>query len=96
MSTTSCATPNGETGIRSSRLADSLMKLHENLDTLHQNEQHRQSLFEQWQRQWRQRGERITRQLAIIDAQLASLDEDDDQRTGQPHLSLFEEEDRNS
>ncbi len=56
-----------------SRIAESLLRLNQNLDQSRTNEQIAESQFHQWQERWSSRKEQISRRLELIDRQLESL-----------------------
>jgi hypothetical protein len=79
---------NGATDIRraqKSRLGESLLRLHHNLDQTRTTVQIAEDQFEQWQARWSDRKEQISRRLELIDRQLESLVQSYQQR---PQLSL--------
>jgi len=78
----------GATDIRrtqKSRLGESLLRLHHNLDQTRTTVQLAEDQFEQWQARWSDRKEQISRRLELIDRQLESLVQRHQQR---PQLSL--------
>ena len=56
-----------------SRLADSLLRLNQNLDQSRTTEQMAQQQFQDWQERWSGRKEQISRRLELIDKQLETL-----------------------
>jgi hypothetical protein len=79
---------NGATDIRrtqKSRLGESLLRLHNNLDQTRTTVQHAEDQFQQWQARWSDRKEQISRRLELIDRQLEGLVQRHQQR---PQLSL--------
>jgi hypothetical protein len=66
----------GATDIRRphrSRLGESLLRLHQNLDQTRTTEQAAEDQLSQWQERWSDRKEQISRRLELIDRQLESL-----------------------
>jgi uncharacterized membrane protein YgaE (UPF0421/DUF939 family) len=66
----------GATDIRrphKSRLGESLLRLHRNLDQTRTTEQDAEDQFHQWQERWSDRKEQISRRLELIDRQLENL-----------------------
>src|SRR5262245_54247390 len=68
-----------------SRLGESLLRLHQNLDQTRSTEQVAEHQFHQWQERWSDRKEQIARRLDLIDRQLESLVQMHQRR---PQLSL--------
>lgn len=56
-----------------SRLGESLLRLHRNLDQSRTTEQTAENQFHQWQERWSDRKEQISRRLEVIDRQLENL-----------------------
>jgi hypothetical protein len=71
-----------------SRLAKSLLRLHENLDQTRTTEQLAEHQFHEWQERWSSRRELISRRLELIDKQLETLVKLHQHR---PQLSLVAE-----
>jgi hypothetical protein len=66
----------GATDIRRphrSRLGESLLRLHQNLDQTRTTENAAEDQLSQWQERWSDRKEQISRRLELIDRQLESL-----------------------
>jgi len=66
----------GATDIRRlhrSRLGESLLRLHQNLDQTRTTEQTAEDQLSQWQERWSDRKEQISRRLELIDRQLENL-----------------------
>ena len=56
-----------------SRLGESLLRLHQNLDQTRTTERAAEDQFQQWQERWSDRKEQISRRLELIDRQLENL-----------------------
>lgn len=56
-----------------SRLGESLLRLHQNLDQTRTTEHAAEDQLSQWQERWSDRKEQISRRLELIDRQLESL-----------------------
>ena len=56
-----------------SRLGESLLRLHQNLDHSRTTEQVAERRFHEWQERWSSRKEQISRRLELIDRQLETL-----------------------
>lgn len=56
-----------------SRLGESLLRLHQNLDQTRTVEQAAEDQFREWQERWSDRKEQISRRLEVIDRQLENL-----------------------
>jgi uncharacterized membrane protein YgaE (UPF0421/DUF939 family) len=56
-----------------SRLGESLLRLHQNLDQTRTTEQAAEDQLSQWQERWSDRKEQISRRLELIDRQLENL-----------------------
>jgi hypothetical protein len=66
----------GATDIRrtcKSRLGESLLRLHQNLDQTRASDKVAEDQFHDWQERWADRREQISRRLELIDRQLESL-----------------------
>ena len=57
-----------------SRLGDSLIRLHNEVQQTKEQEQQTDDLFEQWQNQWKRRRQQIAERLELIERQLQPLD----------------------
>ena len=68
-----------------SRLGDSLIRIHHEVQQAKKQEQKIDDLFEQWQRQWKRRRQQIAERLAVIEQQLQPADAADDST---PRLAL--------
>ena len=71
--------------IQKSRLGESLLRLHHNLDQTRTTAQLAEDQFQLWQERWSDRKEQISRRLELIDRQLESLVQMHQRR---PQLSL--------
>ena len=58
-----------------SRLGQSLIRLHQNLEHNRQKETDVENLFSMWQQKWSSRREQISRRLEMIESQLEQLTE---------------------
>src|SRR5580704_3184325 len=56
-----------------SRLGESLLRLHQNLDQARTAEEAAEDQFREWQERWSDRKEQISRRLEVIDQQLENL-----------------------
>ncbi len=82
----------GATDIRrpcKSRLGESLLRLHQNLDQTRANDKAAEDQFHDWQERWSDRKEQISRRLELIDRQLESLVQTHRRR---PQLSVVGEQ----
>ncbi|MGE5194082.1 MAG: hypothetical protein ACM3U2_16425 [Deltaproteobacteria bacterium] len=68
-----------------SRLGESLLRLHQNLDQTRTTQQVVEDQFHEWQERWSDRKEQISRRLELIDRQLESLVQTHQRR---PQLSV--------
>ncbi|NOX56866.1 MAG: hypothetical protein GXP27_20980 [Planctomycetes bacterium] len=62
-----------------SRLGDSLIRIHNEVQQAKDQEQRIDDLFEQWQGQWKRRREQIAERLEVIERQLQPVDPSGDQ-----------------
>ncbi len=71
-----------------SRLGESLLRLHQNVDQTRATEKVAEDQFHEWQERWSDRKEQISRRLELIDRQLESLVQSYQRR---PQLSVVGE-----
>jgi hypothetical protein len=81
----------GATEIRrpcKSRLGESLLRLHQNLDQTRASDRVAEDQFNNWQERWADRREQVARRLELIDRQLESLVQ---RHQGRPQLAVVGE-----
>lgn len=70
------------------RLENSLLRLHQSLEEIQHYEHRSDRLFERWQQKWSDRSEGIFERLELIEAQLDNLVDDDDDDELPPRLGV--------
>ena len=70
-----------------SRLGDSLIRLHKNIEQTRQREDQLEEMFENWQLRWSRRRDQIMGRLEMIESHLQEINKPNQEQSA-PHLSI--------